>query len=450
MPEEISAEIILNEIEAQIAQNVIAVEVIVGGAGGAGIWGGIGGNIIDQLDLIALLGDYALTADLNIINWDNAFSWGNHALAGYLTSYTETDPVYTGSSWYTTTNNSTDWNTAYGWGNHASAGYLTAETNTGAVILAPATGVRNTIISQTATSVGLIIKNHASQSVPNFILQRSNGITTTHFKLGGQLQINADPNSAPVSSDDTYIASLQNTNSVYSFLEILNNGGSGKGCFFGLEGDDFNQYNWQGGGIGLFTAPTASDGFLRLRLENNGNIGLYSPGKWAWSSGWGGGVGVVAIGNATTAPTTSLTNCLALYSVSQELYFMSSSNIARKVATLNATETFTNKRITYRIGTTASSATPTPNADTTDQYNVTALAVNATFGSPTGTPTDGQDLKIRIKDNGIARTLAFNAIYRAIGVTLPTTTVISKTMYLSAKYNTADSKWDVLAVGIEA
>ena len=32
---------------------------------------------------------------------------------------TETDPVYTASSWYTTTNNSSNWNTAYGWGNHA-------------------------------------------------------------------------------------------------------------------------------------------------------------------------------------------------------------------------------------------------------------------------------------------------------------------------------------------
>jgi hypothetical protein len=54
---------------------------------------------------------------------DTAYGWGNHASAGYLTSYTETDPVYVASSWYSTTNNSSNWNTAYGWGNHASAGY---------------------------------------------------------------------------------------------------------------------------------------------------------------------------------------------------------------------------------------------------------------------------------------------------------------------------------------
>ncbi len=46
--------------------------------------------------------------------------------SGFITSYTETDPVYTASTWYSTTNNSSNWNTAYGWGNHASAGYLTS------------------------------------------------------------------------------------------------------------------------------------------------------------------------------------------------------------------------------------------------------------------------------------------------------------------------------------
>jgi hypothetical protein len=115
-----------------------------------------------------------------------------------------------------------------------------------------------------------------------------------------------------------------------------------------------------------------------------------------------------------------------------------------------ATATLTNKRITQRVGTTASSSTPTPDADANDMYTVTALAAGATFGAPTGTPTNGQRLVIRIKDNGTARTLAFNAIYRAIGITLPTTTVISKTIYLGMIYNSADTKWDVIAYALEA
>ena len=99
---------------------------------------------------------------------------------------------------------------------------------------------------------------------------------------------------------------------------------------------------------------------------------------------------------------------------------------------------------------TASSSTPTPNADTDEVYILTALAAGAVFGAPTGTPVDGQPLMIRIKDNGTARTLGWNAAYRAVGVTLPTTTVISKTLYVGCIYNVADSKWDVLGVSQEA
>lgn len=107
-------------------------------------------------------------------------------------------------------------------------------------------------------------------------------------------------------------------------------------------------------------------------------------------------------------------------------------------------------RVPVRTTSTASSATPTPSADTTDAYLLTALAANATFGAPTGTPADGQRLSIRVKDNGTARTLAWNAIYRAVGVTLPTTTVVGKTLYVTAVYNTADTKWDVVTVAQEA
>jgi len=107
------------------------------------------------------------------------------------------------------------------------------------------------------------------------------------------------------------------------------------------------------------------------------------------------------------------------------------------------TQTLTNKRITKRISTTASSATPTPNCDTDDSFLVTALATAATFGAPTGTPTDQQQLVLRIKDNGTARALAFNAIYRfSTDLPAPTTTISSKTLYMGFMYNAADIKWD--------
>lgn len=80
---------------------------------------------------------------------------------GFLTS--ESDPIYTASSWYTTTNNSGNWNTSYGWGNHSSAGYLTSESDTletvtdrGATTTNAIT-ISNTTQSTTPTSGALII-----------------------------------------------------------------------------------------------------------------------------------------------------------------------------------------------------------------------------------------------------------------------------------------------------
>lgn len=104
---------------------------------------------------------------------------------------------------------------------------------------------------------------------------------------------------------------------------------------------------------------------------------------------------------------------------------------------------------TPQIQSVASSATVTPTfAD--DQVIITAQAAGLTLANPTGTALDGWGIVIRIKDNGTARSIAYGTQYRALGVTLPTTTVISKTLYLAMVFNSADTKWDVVAVAQEA
>lgn len=114
-------------------------------------------------------------------------------------------------------------------------------------------------------------------------------------------------------------------------------------------------------------------------------------------------------------------------------------------------DTLTNKRVTPRVSTVSAPSSPqTPNTDNFDQYNFTDIAVALTIAADTGTPTVGQKLVIRLKDNGTARALTWNAIYRAIGVTLPATTVINKTTYVGFIYNATDTKWDAVAVATEA
>jgi len=116
----------------------------------------------------------------------------------------------------------------------------------------------------------------------------------------------------------------------------------------------------------------------------------------------------------------------------------------------SATATLTNKRITMRVQSVTSSATVTPNADNDDCVKITAQAAALTLANPSGTATSMQPMTIRIKDNGTARAITYGANYRAIGITLPTTTVISKTIYLGMMYNSDDTKWDVVGYSLQA
>ena len=105
--------------------------------------------------------------------------------------------------------------------------------------------------------------------------------------------------------------------------------------------------------------------------------------------------------------------------------------------------------IAPRVVTTTDDSTAVIDLDATDRYHLTAIA-NATTISTTGTLVSGKARLIRLKDAGVAKTLTWGAAFRAIGVTLPTTTVVSKTHYILGVDNTDDSKVDVIAVTVQA
>ena len=133
----------------------------------------------------------------NINNWNTAYGWGDHSSAGYLTSvgsigshsdvtiatlqdgqllkysvgnarwenwtpnyltsYTETDPVFSASAaGGITGTNIANWNTAYNWGNHGSAGYLTTESDT----LASVTGRGATTTTDITTTGKIYYSNN--------------------------------------------------------------------------------------------------------------------------------------------------------------------------------------------------------------------------------------------------------------------------------------------------
>ncbi len=169
--------------------------------------------------------------------------------------------------------------------------------------------------------------------------------------------------------------------------------------------------------------------------------------------------------NCTGLPVSGITasTSTALGVGSVELGHASDTTIARaapgqisvegvNVVTTSSTDTLTNKRITPRVTSISSSATPTINTDNCDAVTITALATTITSMTTnlSGTPTNFQKLIIRIKDDGTPRGITWGSSFEAKGVALPTTTVTSKVLTLGFLFDTVTSKWGLVASAQES
>jgi hypothetical protein len=130
----------------------------------------------------------------NISNWNTAYGWGNHALAGYATQ------TWVGANYYNTGQiddffsgaeaisgyNKSNWDTAFGWGDHAIEGYATQSYVT--------TAIANLVDSAPSTLDTLNELAAALGDDPNFATTVSNNIGTKVSKSGdtmtGSLQVN--------------------------------------------------------------------------------------------------------------------------------------------------------------------------------------------------------------------------------------------------------------------
>jgi len=173
-----------------------------------------------------------------------------------------------------------------------------------------------------------------------------------------------------------------------------------------------------------------------VKYSDTSGVSKKTIGATAWAPGKllaGTGISLTPSGDSTTVAVTK-------------------ADSAKEADSLGHKAAAAYRVIAPRTCDTASTATPTPNADLVDQYDLTALAAGATFAVPAGTPVNGQKLIIRILDNGGAQTLAWNSGaggYISRGATLPTTTVISKYLYVGLIYNSTSGKWECVAVSLE-
>jgi len=328
---------------------------------------------------------------------------------------------------------------------------------------------RNYTLFGNTSSDKLIFQNLAGSDILTLYGDNSIDFGSTANGIKANFYLKSGPDTFNIYGDNDTLAHLfygnYNSTTNAHYWQKRSNGADtlhlynyDDGQYLEMTGDNTNIFSMRGrsvnhgmtietlagyGGLYSFTIKGyKSDNSLSMFLRGNDSGGFYAFGAASTETTNRVeiyGATLIKGSGSTSATTTAL--------------FQNSSSVACLTITDDKVSTFGGRVISISAPiqlNTASSATPTPNADADGQFNLTALAANATFGAPTGTPTGGQKLMLRIKDNGTARTLAYNAIYRAIGITLPTTTVISKTLYIACIYNAADTKWDAIATAQEA
>ena len=164
--------------------------------------------------------------------------------------------------------------------------------------------------------------------------------------------------------------------------------------------------------------------------------------------------------NAGTLPiarggtgATSFTNSQLIQAKSDGSVLESSGKTAPTgdiVGTSDAQD-ITNKRNQKRVYSTTSASSLTPEIDTYDIFEFTALAANLTINNySSSTPVNGEMMMFIIKDNGTARTISWGNKFANGCATLPTTTTASKRSWILVQYNSTDSKFYCISVGTQS
>lgn len=161
----------------------------------------------------------------------------------------------------------------------------------------------------------------------------------------------------------------------------------------------------------------------------------------------GTSVGGLALANATSGTIQLAPPAGALGTVTVTIPDVTDTLVARAT-----TDTLTNKRITKRVCTqttspnSANSATYTFNTDNCDVINITGQTVTITGFTITGTPVDGDALRMSITGTAsVPFTLTTTYFEPSGGTALSTTTSSTARLDMGFFINTATSKWRQVA-----
>ena len=234
----------------------------------------------------------------NVSNWDTAYGWGNHASAGYLTSFTETDPTVPSHVKAITTTKISNWDTAFGWGNHAGL-YLplsggTLNVNASSTITITSAGTNASFIHagsgdelylggngtwQMRFSSGNVLMDNGGY------LQVNDSVRSSIFYDSNNTAFYVDPASTSNFNDASF--GLGSGNSNQGIQISYGNYASGYGRIrFYQDGSNHQTIHsfsnsWQGG-----TLQSSSSGAINIAGNNGVTFGGWNiPDMWIDSSG---------------------------------------------------------------------------------------------------------------------------------------------------------------------
>jgi hypothetical protein len=153
----------------------------------------------------------------------------------------------------------------------------------------------------------------------------------------------------------------------------------------------------------------------------------------------------------TSTGTTSVTATSPLSVTSGSAIAISQANTSTN-GYLSSTDWNTFNKSSIVTSTVTTATTLTVNVSNANLYTITSLSTATTFYT-SGSPTDGQQITLRVLDNTTSQTLNFtltgtNPFYFGSATPMPTTTVSGKMIELLFKYNPYINSgvWDCMVV----
>lgn len=182
----------------------------------------------------------------------------------------------------------------------------------------------------------------------------------------------------------------------------------------------------------LYLCANNTSGSFTVTVRTSSGTGVAIPqGEAVW----------VYCDGTDVLPTHALTSAAATTATSASDSDALGGAAASAYALLAGTSPFTRAQKTTRTALTSASSVAI-NSSLSNAFSLTLLH-NATLAAPTGTPADGQTMRIVIKQGaGGPYTLGYNDIFRFPGGNVPTVTAsVGAVDYLSCEYYATDTIW---------